>query len=138
MHTTAALSVHFEADNLFVLAHIENLTSFEEGRRVLGLRPSLSFTEGRATVLCPGQEPRLLCPSDDDECGQWPANADRTSRDDYQAAQLSVADFMALNPDAARFRIVWAAITECEMKPDGRFSRLAASASGSIDTLVPG
>lgn len=134
----AALAVHFEADDLFVLAHVEGFASFDEAQGALAAGPRLSFDKARAWLLSPGREPRLLCPSDDDECGRWPARADRSSRENFQAAQLSMPDFMAFNPDAARFRITWAAVTEWETDASGHFTRLIASASGSIDTLAPG
>lgn len=138
MAASTALAVHFEADDLFVLAHVEDLASFDAAQHILAARPLLSFDKAGTWLLCPGRKPRLLCPSDNDECGRWPAGADRSSREDYQAAQLSMPDFMALNPDAARFRITWAAVTEWETDASGRFIRLIASASGSIDTLAPG
>ena len=40
-------------------------------------------------------------------------------------------------PHAARFRPAWAAIMEWESGANGRFSRMIASASGSIDRLAP-
>jgi hypothetical protein len=106
----AALSVHFEADDLFVLAHVEGFGSFDEARRALASGPGLSFDGGWIAVVCPGRAPRRLCPYDNDECGRWPAAADRSSHEDSRAAQLSIPAFMAFGPDAALFRATWAAV----------------------------
>lgn len=59
---TAALSIHFEAGDLFVLAQLEGFGSFGEAQRALAAGPSLSF-EGRwISVLCHGRSPQRLCP----------------------------------------------------------------------------
>ena len=133
----AALSVHFEADDLFVLAHAEGFGSYDDARQTLAGGVSLSFKGEWVSLVCPGRAPKRLCPSDSDECGRWPADADRSSQEDQWAAQLPIPVFLALRPDTARFRPVWAAVMEWESGADGRFSRMTASASGSIDTLAP-
>ena len=133
----AALSVHFEADDLFVLAHAEGFGCFDRAQRALAAGLSLSFEGEWVSLVCPGRAPKRLCPSDSDECGRWPADADRSSQEDQWAAQLSIPVFLSFRPDASLFRPTWAAVMEWEKGADGRFSRMIASASGSIDTLAP-
>lgn len=137
---SAALAVHFEAGDLFVLAHIEGFKSFNEAQRTLMAAPRLFFSDDRLFIAYSGAELHALFSSEDysglDECGRWHPGADRASLEDGWAAQLSVPAFMALRPNAARFRPVWAAVQEWESGADGRFIRIIASASGSIDTLA--
>ncbi len=133
----AALSVHFEAGDLFVLAHAEGFGSYAEARQAIAAGPGLLFEDGWISLVLPDRPPKRLCPSDGDECGRWPAGADRTSQEDQWAAQLPVPAFLALRPDAARFCPVWAVVMEWESGANGRFSRMIASASGSTDTLAP-
>ena len=138
---TAALSAYFEAGDLFVLAHIEGFASFDGAKRALIAGPRLFFADDRIFVACPGREAQLLF-SDGydslDECGRWLPGANRSLREDGEASRLSMPALLALQPDAARFCIVWAAVQEWEQDANRRFIRSVASASGSIDTLAPG
>lgn len=134
----ANLSAHFEAGDLFVLAHIAGIANIEEARRVLEAGPRLSFKGGWTSLVSLGREPRRLCPYDDDEVGCWPAGANRDCRDEFLAAALSMPDFMALLPEKSNFQPVWFAVSEWEKDTSGRAVRLIGSASGSIGTLALG
>lgn len=128
----AGLSIHFEADDLFVLAHIEGFGSVVEAEMALADGPTLSFDGGWVSVACPGRAPRRLCPSAGDECGRWPADADRDSPEDYRAAQLSIPEFLAALTASHAFRPTWFGMVEYEIDPGGRFKDVIRSASGGI------
>lgn len=132
---SAGISIHFEADDLFVLAHIEDLASLEEAERVLDAGPSLAFDDGWISLLCAGRPARRLCPTLCDDCGRWPPGADRDSSDDYRAGLLSIPQFMTILTPQHVFRPTWFGIVEYEKDEEGRFKDLIRTVSGGIDKL---
>ena len=133
----AALSVHFEAGDLFVLANLGGFACFDDAQRALTSGISLTFEDNWISVVCPGREPQRLCPDNSDECGRWPAGADRFSHEEQWAAQLSMPDFVLLCSVITQLCPVWASIVEWEKGADHRFKEIRTSASGSIGTLAP-
>lgn len=128
------LSIHFEASDLFVLAHIENLGSVAKAEKVLAAQPALAFDDGWISVLYRGQAPRRLCPTTGDECGRWPASADRNCPEDYRSAQTSIPELRAAITVEHVFRPIWFGIVEYEKDAEGRFKDIIHSVSGDIGT----
>lgn len=56
----AALAVHFEAGDLFVLAHIEGFKSFDEAQQALMAAPCLFFSDDRLFIAYSGAELRAF------------------------------------------------------------------------------
>lgn len=126
------LSIYFTSGPLFVLATVDNLTSFEDAQAVLAGEPRLSRDIGEYSLWSDNRLVRVLSEHDGDEFGCWPDGADRNLQEDYWNALISFDQFLNVDPDPARMQAEWWQITENALDGNGRFRSIIRHASGHI------